>query len=451
MPSTENSRTAEIAAKVANSKENTSVPWQNGRQRLRVINLSINSVVLNPMSHRIRAQIESHPEAGIFKDDPFSDRAQEIIDTILAETAGFEALADSLNENGQLEPGIITHTGVLVNGNTRAVALRRLGQGYIRVGVLRDGATEKEITDLEARLQLVRELKQDYTLTNELLFIKEQLDGGTSVEDLALLLGKAQSRSSVHLRKGVAEIEKSVRILQHIREIQHVSRGAIPLVFFDPHESALAEADRVYIKFRDGDPEQARRVRDGRIAGVLVGVTYRNLRNWDSDDFLRDHVEPQFDANDDSDLLALVREQPTQDDTDDSSGDDGLAVLDQVSTPLETDVDPSLLLTAVASHFGDTDNAAVTVSGLTKAQLFEDIKESITQAAEERAQEKRDERRLSTPIKLLRDARQKVNRARDALTGTSLGEGFKQGKFNYELRKLRKAVDELVRVNDSDT
>ena len=447
MPTTENARIAEITAKVDESTETHSVPWQNDRQPLSVINLSLDSVLLNPKSHRIRAQIESHSQASVLEHDPFSEPAQEIIEAILAETVGFQALVDSLRESGQLDPGIITHAGVLVNANTRAVALRRIGEEYIRVGVLPSGATEKEIIELEARLQLARDYKQDYTLTNELLFVKEQIDAGTLIEDLAILLGKAQSRDRQHLRKGVSEIEKSLRILQHIREVQMLSGGAIPLTFFDPHESALTEADNAYIAIRDQDQVQARRVRDGRITGVLVGVIYRNLRNWDTDQFLRDYVEPQFVG--DEALSALANGSQAEEDSGGPEDDDGLRILELAEASTDMTIDPSRLLATVARHYGASDESQVG-GGVTKAQLYDEVQERITQAAEEREQDKRDERRQSTPIKLVREARQKVVRAREALNRSTRGDSFEHGKLNYEMRQLRKELDALTEANQDN-
>ena len=447
MAPTEKVRIAEITDKVADSNEKDSVPWQNARRSLPVINLALDSVLLNPKSHRIRAQIESHPQADVVRDDPFSASAQQTIETILAETVGFGALVDNLRESGQLESGIVTHAGVLVNANTRAVALREIGEEYIRVGVLPSGATEREITELEARLQLTRDYKQDYTLTNELLFIKEQLDDGTTVEDLAILLGKAQSRSRQHLRKGVSEIEKSMRILQHIREVQESSGYAIPLTDFDPHESALTEADNAYIAIRNQDPDEARRVRDGRIAGVLVGVTYRNLRNWDTDQFLKNYVEPQFD--DDEMLAAVASPPPAQNGSDDPGDDDGLDILEQMSAPTEMAIDPSQLLATVARQYGASPETVV-AEGLTKAQLYDEIQERLTQAAEERVQDKRDEKRQSTPIKLVREARQKVVRAREALSRSTRSANFDHGKLRYEVRQLRKELNALSEANEVD-
>ncbi len=404
MSPTEQARIEEIAAKVEESTENYSVPWQNGQRSLKVINIAVDSVLLNDKSHRIRAQIESHAQKDIFDRDPLSDAAQQTIGDILTDTPGFQDLVDSLRESGQLDPGIITHAGVLVNANTRAVALRGLDEEYVRVGVLPSSANEKEITDLEAHLQLARDYKQEYTLTNELLFIREQIDAGTSKEDLAMLLGKARSRKTQHLRRGVAEIDKSLRILHHIREMQEFSGGAIALTVFDQHDSALTEADGAYMVLRDQDPAQAQRVRDGRMTGVLVGVTYRNLRKWDNDKFLKEYVEPEFEGDD-----ALVRALGSTTTSENGSGgpdrdDDGLKILQTPGGSADGPVDPSQLLIMVAGHYGRP-NEAPLGDGLTKEQLFDKIQERLTQAAEECEQDRRDEKRQSTPIKLVREAR----------------------------------------------
>lgn len=445
MPLTEEARIAEIEAKVKDSDETYSVPWQNRQTLLRVINLSLGSVLLNPRSHRIRAQMESHEQRGLLEDDPFSPAAQEVIEAVLAETSGFQALEDNLRESGQLDPGIITHSGVLVNANTRAVALRRLRKEYIRVGVLPESANEREMTELEARLQMARDYKQEYTLTNELLFIHEQLNAGMTHADLAILLGKAQSRNPGHIKKGEAEIEKGLRILQHVREVQELSGDAIPLVFFDPHESALTEADNAYVALRDRDPAQARRVRDGRIAGVLVGVTYRNLRNWDADDFLKDYVKPQFE--DDSQISELVSGTAVlRDDFAGSAGDDGLDILDALDQPEEHEIDPSQLLAVVAKSYGLEGEAPV-ADGLSRHDLYGGLQERLTEAAEERAQDLRDKRRQSTPIKLVKEARQKLVRARKAFGRSTLGPEFEHGKLSYELRQVRKELDALGKAN----
>lgn len=448
MPPTEEARIAEIAAKVEESTETYSVLWQNRPTVLPVITLSVHNVLLNPASHRIRAHIESDPDAGIVRDEPHSDAAQEIIAKILAETPGFPALADNLRESGQLDFGIVTHAGVLVNGNTRAVALREIRQEYIRVGVLPLGATEREITELEARLQLARDYKQAYTLTNELLFIQEQINARVSKEDLALLLGKAQSRNRRHLDKGVAEIDKSLRILQHIREVQESSGGAITLRFFDDHESALSEADEAYMAIVDHDPAEARRTRDGRLAGVLVGVTYRNLRSWRSDQFVKEYLVHHFD--DEDVRAAAVAAAPPQN----GSGEPiGLDILEgDAGEPRGGDegrdggVDPSRLLATVAAIHGAKEDSPVGGS-LTKGELYDGIKMAITQAAEDSEQVRKDQRRQSTPVRLVRQAGQKISQARDSVAKLKSGAGFDHKELDVAVRQVR---DELQRLSEAN-
>ena len=444
MHPTEAARIAEIDAKVQKPEETYSVLWQSRPQPLPVITLSVRNVLLNPASHRIQSHIESHAEADILRREPHSERAQEIIENILAETPGFQALADSLRESGQLEFGIVTRAGVLVNGNTRAVALRKLDKEYIRVGVLPQGATEKEMTELEARLQLARDYKQEYTLTNELLFIQGQINAEVKKEDLALLLGKAQSRNRRHIEKGVAEIDKSLRILQHIREVQEMSGGAIPLRLFDEHESALMEADDAYMAIHEQDPVQARRVRDGRLAGVLVQVTYRNLRNWKSDQFVSEYVAPQFD--DEDVLAAFVGTETAQN----GSGPPvGLDILEGASEISEMPLDSSRLLAAVANIYGAEEDAPVG-GGLTKAQLYDEIKGCITQAAQDSEDDRKDQLLQSAPSRLVQDARKKIVHAREAVTKLKRGAGLDHGELDNEVRQVRYELDLLSEANRVD-
>ena len=315
MPPTEEARIAEIAAKSKAATETYSVVWQYASEPLPAITLSLDSVLLNPSSHRIRAHIESHADAAVLRDAPYSEHAQTIIGEILTETPGFGVLADNLRESGQLEFGIVTHAGVLV-------------------------------------------------------------------------------------------------------------------------------------KIRRNDPDQARRVRDGRIAGVLVGVTYRNLRRWDTNEFLTEYVEPLFD--DDDHLLPLVGGGATNGSgSSDGDIDDGLAILDGLGGTDATTIDPKRLLVRVAELYG-ADPDAPAGGGLTKAQLYEEIKERITQASQDSEEHRKDQQRQSTPLRLVKQAQQKVARARDALPTAQQGPGFDHGALDHAVGDLRKEVNLLAEANKVD-
>ena len=72
----------------------------------------------------------------------------------------YTALMDELDDVGQREPGIVSPHGILVDGNTRAAALIDLGVQNIRVGVLPDDTTRKDINSVELSLQLASALER---------------------------------------------------------------------------------------------------------------------------------------------------------------------------------------------------------------------------------------------------------------------------------------------------
>ena len=160
--------------------ERIPLPWRNGTSIFPVIQLRLDSVLLNPRSHRIRSQLESHPKKAVVEQAPYSEESQEVVAQLLRETDGYDALKANLSQEKQREAGIITRAGVLINANTRAVALRDIEKeenckGYIRVAVLPKDATESELDELELRLQMKKDYKQEYSFTNELLFVDELL------------------------------------------------------------------------------------------------------------------------------------------------------------------------------------------------------------------------------------------------------------------------------------
>ena len=167
-------RIEEALRALPRDSERIPVPWQDTTKTFPVIRISLDSVLLNPRSHRIRAQLESHPQRQLVLESPFSEESQDVITAVLRETEGFERLKVNLAEEDQREAGVVTRAGLLVNGNTRAAALRDIDKKYIRVAVLPGDATQEEIDELELRLQMKRDLKQEYTFTNELLFVEER-------------------------------------------------------------------------------------------------------------------------------------------------------------------------------------------------------------------------------------------------------------------------------------
>ncbi len=165
--------TALDAANKQVSAERIRIPWKTGEYTATVVELPVDALVLNPRSHRIKAQLESSEFRDEISATPYSLASQQAIEDILREAEQFKGLQQNLKDIGQLEPGVVTTDGKLVNANTRCVALCDNGELYLRAAVLPDDATQLEIDRLELSLQMKRDFRSDYTYTNELLFIED--------------------------------------------------------------------------------------------------------------------------------------------------------------------------------------------------------------------------------------------------------------------------------------
>ena len=108
--------------------ETVRMPWTSGDSLLDVIDIGVDEVLLNPQSHRIRAQLQDDPEWEQLGTSPHAEAVQRLVERHVrdARTAEeFSAPKDSLVREGRSDPGVMTHTGLLINANTRVVALVR--------------------------------------------------------------------------------------------------------------------------------------------------------------------------------------------------------------------------------------------------------------------------------------------------------------------------------------
>lgn len=259
--------------------------WKGGKLVVQVAEVDLDVVLLNPHSHRIKAQIQSLPasDQDVIASDPHGDQAQSLLAQLLRDTPGFGHIKNAIAKEGQLDAGVLTTGGVLVNANTRAVALRDLRAKYIKVMVLPADAGAKEITKLELQLQMAQDVKQEYAFAPGLLFIEDLVTGGdyTTLEVGKELLPSLTS-SRKDDKKAVDHVEKELRLLGLIRDVMTASGGALNIMNFDSQRQALIEVDQDYQRLKGTQPEEAVRVRDAQLAGMISDVDYRRLREIDT-------------------------------------------------------------------------------------------------------------------------------------------------------------------------
>lgn len=417
------------------SAERHSIPWKGGSERCTVIEIDLDVVLLNHRSHRVKAQLESHPKRSKVMDDPFSAEAQAVIADLLRNSKGFNDIKSSLHEEGQLDPGVITRTGILVNANTRAVALRDLQKKYIKAMVLPDGATPNQISELELRLQVRTDLRQEYSFTNELLFIQECVENGWSLKRISKELGYTSSEGE---KKGVEKVQHQLRMLATISELREMSNKRLTYESFDEMKQAMIDLDLTYEKLKKKDVGAAQRLRTARVVGILSGMYYRDLRNVD-EDFIDSYLGPELEEDDGlrpylSEFQDGSRATPEGQDLlggDPESGDLGPGLLDWLT---ETAGHKSVSVTAGSSKISEP-----------RDEVVDALRNAMASASEAAKSDKSREDLIERPVKRLKEARQKVQAAKDAVkkarNDPRLTGQF--GSIDYQISKLGNDIEGL--------
>jgi hypothetical protein len=272
------------AAEEEGLAETVTIEWRGGSQVLRVIPMPVKLLSYNPGTHRIRAQRTLDAARDRHLDDaPYSEEAQAYLHHLLRGDPTdpdkvdptFDALKEDLAKHGQTDPGIITRSGILVNGNTRCAALRELSQETIRVGVLPSDAGHDDVDAVELTLQLRREYKRDYTFVNALLAIDERVKAGWDINHIT---------NEFRVKK--TTVDRSQWILAFIREAIERSRVeldngetvAMRLIDFETHQGKLEELYRRYSALKDKAPDEADAMREARLIAIALNKSKTDAR-----------------------------------------------------------------------------------------------------------------------------------------------------------------------------
>ena len=394
------------------------LPWTGGEHLLcPVIKISVDEVVLNHRSHRIRAQLEDDREWQELRKDPQGEAAQRLIERHVHRARSddeFSALKESLLNEGQSHPGVMTHAGLLVNANTRVVALRDIedpARRYVRVSVLPEVAQPEELALLELRLQMQKELKVEYSMANELLFIEElskdrHLTPGQIARELRIF---PESQ-----RRGENEVLLRLRMLDLIRQLQGIPAQRLPLTFFDRISyEQLRELHRAYFGLIERDPARAQQHLESFLLSVAVGVTpVHQIRRIDAE-FMSDYMLPQLEEDEaiGEFASALVTANATHSAPTHPAGVEQLAPGAAEEEPPE--VDAKGLLNVVTSR-----DKRVEVPGSNFVLERDDVKDAVKAAVLSGIRDKRRdetaEDKLAAPVDAVKQATKMVGRAEEA-------------------------------------
>lgn len=261
------------------------IDWRGEPKHLYVISMPVELLYYNPDTHRIRAQRTLDPvrDAAI-ETDPWGESAQAYLHDLLKQRPSnpdqidpdFVALMDELDDSGQREPGIVSPHGILVDGNTRAAALRDLGVQNIRVGVLPPDTSRQDINNVELSLQLRKDRRRDYSYINRLIAIDEELARGRTEADVA---------KDFNIKLATLQRDRWVYglILDAIDRSKNPDGTSLRLIDFEQHQEKLRELHRDYSKLSTTDPDAAARLKQSRLAMVLLDYPKTSLRLAEAD------------------------------------------------------------------------------------------------------------------------------------------------------------------------
>lgn len=261
------------------------IDWRGEQRHLYVISMPVDMLYFNPDTHRIRAQRTLDPERNKTLDEnPWGQPAQDYLRDLLRQKPSnpdqtdpdFTALMDELDDSGQREPGIVSPHGILVDGNTRAAALRELGVANIKVGVLPEDTSRQDINDVELSLQLRKDRRRDYSYINRLIAIDEELNRGRSEGDVA---------KDFNIKPATLQRDRWVYalIIEAIERSKTADGASLRLIDFEQHQEKLRELHRDYIKLAATDPDAANRLKQSRLAMVLLDYPKTSLRLAEAD------------------------------------------------------------------------------------------------------------------------------------------------------------------------
>lgn len=262
--------------------ETLTLEWRDAPLHVQVIDMPLNALYYNPGTHRIRAQRSlDQARDAVLSEDPWSQESQDYLKHLLTRRPAdpsqrdpeFDKLAVHLEEFGQIEPGLITRDGILVNGNTRCAALREgRTSTSMRVGVLPASCTWDDINAVEVSLQLRRDERRKYSYINRLLALEEQRD---QLHRPVAVIAKTFHTTT-------AACERDFWVMAELRNCiersQSGGRGSMRLVDFEQSQEKLSELYRVYREEHKKSPQKAELLKESRLAAIVLDYAKTDVR-----------------------------------------------------------------------------------------------------------------------------------------------------------------------------
>ncbi len=191
------------------------LPFRDSRRLFEVFKLPIDMLTYSVGNGRVNVDVLEYRRREKTDIDPQSPEGRKLLMDSLLGQANMEQLVSNIDSNGQVEPGVVTYDGIVINGNRRMAAISKLDMEcekhpvgthkFLLAAKLPPDVTKEELYQIEADLQFGFDYKEKYGAVNELLKIRSGVELYNDPKTLARIIGKDKS-----------EIEKKLQVLQII-------------------------------------------------------------------------------------------------------------------------------------------------------------------------------------------------------------------------------------------
>ena len=403
-------------------RKTLSIEYRGVDTSLEVIRINPKFLLLNHDNSRLSAQLLDHPKRSLVEKDPTSSEAQEVLASLLRKTEQFNKLKDQLEELSQQHAGLISRDGLLINGNTRVVALRDLGIDGVDVAVLPTDAMSRDFLDLEMSLQMRRLTHQDYTFTNELLLIDKYRRAGHTEKELAKKMG--------WINRWKKKVDEASQLLQLVKEIQKLTEPPLGFEIFDSKSQHLRDLNEEYNNTAQVDLVEANNMKWGRVAAMFLGVNKDQTRAIDPNFFEEEVLKRVAKDSKVSEVLDKFKVVKVEDNLDDLLGD---------SETSEESLDLRAFAKKIVTDL--TDSAGNVSKDLTSE--LQEIHSAIRLSAEAIITQNKREKLLLEPAGVLRETRISLESVLTSFSEVSKLKDFDSATFKYELSRVSTCVTEL--------
>jgi hypothetical protein len=400
----------------AGNNRRCDVQFRGQTLSLEVVRLPPAALLLNHNNSRLQAQLIDHPQQNEVISGPTFATSQQILADLLRKTEKFSRLREDLRQLGQVNPGLITRKGVLINGNTRAVALRDLNVDGIDVAVLPSDALDIDYLDIEMQLQMQRLTHQDYTFTNELLLIAAFLRADKSEDQL----GNKMNWPKGTYKRRCAE---SRQLLVLVNEVRNLTPVPIPYTEIDSKSQHMKDMNKEYQTLLTTNPIAAERLKWGRIIAMFLHVNKDQTRAI-KDSFFETLVTDRLQT--DGESLKYMKQFQSV------STDDGLSSL--LGTPDESPevIDLKLMAKDIVCKL-QTDSGELIQDF---PEILSDLRKAIRRAADSSINQGKIVNLELAADRRVRELKIELENVFSELPQLLVNKDFKVNEFSYEVEKL---------------